>query len=293
MLSRVTHMTMLSVVTCVMNLWHYSGQTFGTSYCPFGDTDLASLLTDHAMLGLPIRAKYKHFKSICEHTFDNYPIDSSSSFLNWCMDLNICRAVPPFYLPIRSISQRIFEHVLPYRRTTQTSFAWSFSHPGNFFSCSSKKTWFKHLFLLLNNDFVRFAFTLSTSQIYVVKKWCWFVKINIVSSISSTWEPCSASFQPFWCHSLVPIRFILVFGEQKDIHTLVLFPIQSPIELPRIVSPTTSLLMGVHIKFVHKIFNVCPGLWPLKSWKTYPNTSGHSDSGILSNVGASSTFSWV
>ena len=39
-------------------------------------TDLATFLTDHRMSGLPIRAKYKHFKTICEHTFDNSPIDS-------------------------------------------------------------------------------------------------------------------------------------------------------------------------------------------------------------------------
>ena len=44
-------------------------------------TDQASLLTDHGMSGLPIRAKYKHFKTICEHTLDNSQIDSSSSFL--------------------------------------------------------------------------------------------------------------------------------------------------------------------------------------------------------------------
>ena len=46
-------------------------------------TDLASLLTDHRMSGRPIRAKYKHFKTICEQTSDDSPTDSSSSCLNW------------------------------------------------------------------------------------------------------------------------------------------------------------------------------------------------------------------
>ena len=45
-------------------------------------TALASLLTDHRMSGLTIRAKYKHFNTICEQTFDNSPSDSSSSCLN-------------------------------------------------------------------------------------------------------------------------------------------------------------------------------------------------------------------
>ena len=44
-------------------------------------TERASLFTDQRMSGLPIRAKYKHFKTICEHTFGNSQTDSSSSFL--------------------------------------------------------------------------------------------------------------------------------------------------------------------------------------------------------------------
>ena len=44
----------------------------------------ASLLTDHRMPGLPIRAKYKHVKTICERTSGNSPTDSVSSCLDWC-----------------------------------------------------------------------------------------------------------------------------------------------------------------------------------------------------------------
>ena len=32
-------------------------------------TALASLLTDQRISGLPMRARYKHFTTICEHTF--------------------------------------------------------------------------------------------------------------------------------------------------------------------------------------------------------------------------------
>ena len=41
------------------------------------------LFTDQRMSGLPILAKYTHFGTICEHTFDNSPSDSSFSFLKW------------------------------------------------------------------------------------------------------------------------------------------------------------------------------------------------------------------
>ena len=46
-------------------------------------TDRASVFTDQRMSGLPIRARYKHFNTICEHTFDKSPTDLSSSFLKW------------------------------------------------------------------------------------------------------------------------------------------------------------------------------------------------------------------
>ena len=46
-------------------------------------TGLANLLTVHGMSGLPVRAKYKHFNTICEHGCDSSPNDSSSSCLNW------------------------------------------------------------------------------------------------------------------------------------------------------------------------------------------------------------------
>ena len=46
-------------------------------------TPRASLFTDHKISGLPIRAKYRHFKTICGQTFDNSPTDFNSSSLKW------------------------------------------------------------------------------------------------------------------------------------------------------------------------------------------------------------------
>ena len=45
--------------------------------------DRASLFTDHRMSGLPIRVKYKHLRTIWEHTFDNSPTDFNSSSFKW------------------------------------------------------------------------------------------------------------------------------------------------------------------------------------------------------------------
>ena len=46
-------------------------------------TARASLLTDLKISGLSIRAKYRHFRTICEHAVDKSPIDLFSSSLNW------------------------------------------------------------------------------------------------------------------------------------------------------------------------------------------------------------------
>ena len=68
-------------------------------------------------------------------------------------DLKLWRIAPLSCLPIRNIAQRIFEHVLPYPET-------------------NRNTWLKHLRIQFNDCFIRFPFTLSASQVYIVKTWC-------------------------------------------------------------------------------------------------------------------------
>ena len=51
----VTHITILPVVTCVMNV--------GSQALVHFVTDRASLLTVHEMSGLPIRANHEHVKT--------------------------------------------------------------------------------------------------------------------------------------------------------------------------------------------------------------------------------------
>ena len=67
-------MTILLVFTRMMNIWNQSIQAF---------VDRASLFTDHRISGRPILAKYKHFRTIREHVFDNYRTDFVSSSLKW------------------------------------------------------------------------------------------------------------------------------------------------------------------------------------------------------------------
>ena len=88
-------------------------------------TARASLFTDHEISGLPIRAKYKHFRTICDQTVDNSPTDScSSSFSDGhpCMALQLCIIVESFYSQVRNIFPHISLHDLPCHRTKKMLF---------------------------------------------------------------------------------------------------------------------------------------------------------------------------
>ena len=73
-----------------------------------------------------------------------------------------------------------------------------------------------------------------------------------VPSISSTLEPFSGFFQPFWCHPRIPTRIIIVFDEQTDIPNSEPIPLQVPIEPPQIVFTTRGLQVDVRTDFVQE-----------------------------------------
>ena len=106
-------------------------------------THLASVFTDHKMSRRPMPATCKHFKTICEQTSDNSPSDSRSSCLKCLSSKQGCETLQScflfFCLPMRSIAQRIFEHVLPCRRTPLL-FLREVSAILVIFCCSSRKT---------------------------------------------------------------------------------------------------------------------------------------------------------
>ena len=85
-------------------------------------TDLTSFFTDHQISGRPIRAKYKHFETMCGQTSDNSPTDSSSSCLKWLSSKQGCETLQScflFFVCQFAVSfNAFFEHVLPCRRTT-------------------------------------------------------------------------------------------------------------------------------------------------------------------------------
>ena len=93
-------------------------------------------------------------------------------------DSKLYFVAPLSYLPARNIVQRTFEHVLPCRRTMPPSLHEAFPTLVNFQLLQQKYVIQTSLYIP-QLWFFWFAFTLSTSQIYAVKKWCWFFQIHI------------------------------------------------------------------------------------------------------------------
>ena len=120
--------------------------------------------------------------------------------------------------------------------------------------------------------------------------------MNMFSSISSTWEPYSASFQPTLCRPRIPIRIILVFDEQTDIPNSPLFPILVPTQLLRTVFPMRDHQLGFRINFVREVPQDLQCLTMISATCVVEDVSLRLDfltQKVLSNLGASSNVTWV
>ena len=79
----VPHMTILCVLTCVMNVGDQTRWSFVTSFGPLRNRSCKFVHWPQHIRSSNIRAKYKHFRTIWEHTFDKSPADFNSSSLKW------------------------------------------------------------------------------------------------------------------------------------------------------------------------------------------------------------------
>ena len=209
-------------------------------------------------------------------------------------DLKLCKVAPLSCLLVQSIARRIFEHVLPCRRTTLQLSREAFPIL-IIFQLLQQKYVIQTSLVLFHYCFIWFAFTLSTSRVFMVKKWCAFRQyphfhqvlphgshILLLSSLSDV-------IHMYWQKNLV-------FDKRTYIPKLVLSPIQVLMKLLPLVFPKAIQLLDDHTNFVQEV------PWDLQGFAhdlghscrgRRIQTSGHSDLGILSNLGASSNFTWV
>ena len=130
----------------------------------------ASSLTDHEISGLPIRAKYRHLRTIWAHAFDNSPTDPISSSFNWWSSKNGVATFFNCWMDLFASSQyfhifrRMTFHVIGPRWNVCFGFFWI----KQFFYTSSWNPGFKQISLVVHSIFACFAFPLSATQINMV-----------------------------------------------------------------------------------------------------------------------------
>ena len=204
----ITDMTILFVITCVM--MYEINLADRLSQAPVNlVTERASLFTDQRMSGLPIHAKHKHFKTICEHTLDNSPTDSSSSFLKWRSSKQGLETVFNWSVFLFASSQSLSTHFWACpscRKNHATVFARG-SHPCNFPLLQQKlvsrtllcSPWLQFHAVYINFECVP---NFRDREMKLARLDPHF------SSMSSTLEPYSAFLGPFLCYPHEPIRII-------------------------------------------------------------------------------------
>ena len=164
-------MTMLSVITRVMNVGDQKNEAFATCSAPFCDSSCKFV---HG----PKNVKSTNSGQV--QAFQDNLWAYFREFSNWFQFLLLEVMVVQtrswdFVLAISFIV--LFEHVLPCRRTTLPSLREVFPSLA-IFQLFQQKFVIRTFFVFLNNIVVRFAFTLSASLIHVVTERCWFSKIN-------------------------------------------------------------------------------------------------------------------
>ena len=241
----------------------------------------------------PPTSSSRQFENIL-WTIDS-PTVSSASFLKWWSSkqgLETLKSCLSLFVPVHNIFQRTFFAWPSLSYDRATAFALRFLPILVIVSWFWRTSWFEHVSELFNDTFVRFAFTLSASQIFVVKKGCWFSKFDKFHQFLQ--HGAMLCFLPaILISSTYTDKNNLCFRERTDIPNAELFPSQ---ERPNRTSSnchsqkrpangcpykfrsrgTTGSSMFDH-EFGH--------FWVVEDGS---NKSGHSDYGFLRSFGASS-----
>ena len=162
-----------------MSVRNQTRQTFVTSFSPFCKWTERFAYGQSKISCLPIRAKCRHFRTICEQTLDNSPTDptSSSKSRHGVATLNNCRVV--LFACSHYLSTNFF------RMTFHVKGPWGnirirFLGNWKFFQSSGRIPGFEHISVNVNNILAYLTFSLSTTQSNMVKEWCRLSQINVL-----------------------------------------------------------------------------------------------------------------
>ena len=224
-LSCITHVTTLSVVIA---WWEKEiKRARRLSQAPVHCCDCSSKFSHRQkkMSSPPIRAKYKHSKTIWKQTLDNSP--TVFSFLKLWSSMQRVETLYNCSIFLLARWQCLSTHFFAWPSLSHdhvTVFAREFSHPSNFLLLHQKfaiRTFFWILRWYVRSACIHVECIPNTRG----QKMVLVVQVRLISSISSSWDSSSAFFQKISCHPRIPTGTIFVFDERKNTPSSVLFPI--------------------------------------------------------------------
>ena len=180
MLCSITHLAILSVIALILNVRDQTNQAFFTSSCPFLwrlvpvclrtiECRVHQFVQNRGISGR-VRAHFLQFSNRFQFfIFEDMIIQAWNR--DFILLLNVF--MRRFTKSVHAFLRMTFHAVRPSDGFRDRLFPTRW-----LFSCSSGDSWFEHLFVFLNDTFIRFAFTLIVSQVHVVKKWCRFSQVN-------------------------------------------------------------------------------------------------------------------
>ena len=138
--------------------------------------DRESLFTDHRTSGRSILSKYKRFRTIWEHVFDNSPTDFVSSSSKWWSSMHGVNTLWSCWVVLFANSH-IVPHISLHDPPCHTTMK-KYEYFERMVISLLRNSRFKHGSVIVHNMFAYFALTLSASQVYMIKERCWLSQID-------------------------------------------------------------------------------------------------------------------
>ena len=175
------------------------------------------------------------------------------------------------------------------------TFASDFSETGSFFQSSGKNPGFEHISVLVYNIFACLTFSLSATQINLVKECCRFPQINVFLCVFHV--GLMFCFFPASFMSSTYTDKNSPFSQLTNMHPQIgTFPIRVLKELSRIAfhmivlpkDDRTDSAPEEQLDLPHRTI-----IWAICASVDVSKYQGHSEFGVFNNVDASSILTWV
>ena len=185
----VSHLTLLLVLTSKKKAWDQTRQAFVTRLFPFCDRT-SKFVHRPQNIRSPNTSQIQRFQNNLWANCGQFSYWLNFFFFKlmvihtWrcAFEELLSRFVYMFAISFHTFRCVPFHVIGPRRHCFCIRFPWSSGR--SFFFGSSRNPGFEHISVVCHNIITDLTLSLSATQIYMVKKWCWFSQINVFHEFS-------------------------------------------------------------------------------------------------------------